>query len=51
MAAEGENDIDLLNNETFGDGAVGEGVSLSVCVCVCVTVCVRACVHARERNR
>ena len=25
MAAEGEGDIDLLNDETFGDGAVGEG--------------------------
>ena len=46
MAAEGEEgDIDLFNDETFGDGAVGERYNSvkkysSVCVCVCVCVCV-----------
>ena len=51
MAAEGEGDIDLLNDETFGDGAVGEGereggrewmrVTVGVYMCMCMRVCTR----------
>ena len=34
MAAEGEEgDIDLFNDETFGDGAVGERYNLAVKKC------------------
>ena len=50
MAAEGEEgDIDLFNDETFGDGAVGE-YFMAVCVHTCHMTChaILACTYLMQ---